>query len=181
MTTVFIGGSRAVSRLNEVIRRQLDDLIEKKCTIFIGDANGADRAVQQHFADRGYRDVVVFCMGNCRNNVGGWQFRTISTSTAKRDFTYFARKDMEMAREARCGVMFWDGKSKGTLNNIENLLYARKAVLVYLSKEKTFHKLSTEDDLRALLSRCDQVQIGRAYRALEASGASLHRSQMSLN
>ena len=60
MTTVFIGGSRAVSRLHDVIRGQLDDLIQKNCKIYIGDANGADRAVQQHFADRGYRDVVVF-------------------------------------------------------------------------------------------------------------------------
>ena len=102
MTTVFIGGSRAVSRLNEVIRGQLDDLIQKKCKIFIGDANGADRAVQQHFAVRGYGNVVVYCMDRCRNNVGNWPIRPISHQGGKRDFSYFAKKDLAMAREARC-------------------------------------------------------------------------------
>jgi hypothetical protein len=56
MTKVFIGGSRAVSRLSNIIRAQLDDLIHKHCTILIGDANGADKAVQQHFADRNFTD-----------------------------------------------------------------------------------------------------------------------------
>jgi len=39
VTSVFIGGSRAISKLNGVIREQLDNLITKKCAIFIGDAN----------------------------------------------------------------------------------------------------------------------------------------------
>ena len=55
MTTVFIGGSRAVSRLNATIRERLDDLVDKKCQMFIGDANGADKAVQQYFAARDYQ------------------------------------------------------------------------------------------------------------------------------
>lgn len=180
MTMVFIGGSRAVSRLNQVIRVQLDDLIEKKCKIFIGDANGADRAVQQHFADRGYRNVIVFCMVHCRNNVGNWQVHPISNQGGKRGFSYFAQNDLAMAREARCGVMFWDGKSKGTLNNIHNLLHEQKAVLVYLSPEKAFHKLTTESDLNDLLSRCDPEQVDRAQRQLQRSEATLHRRQMSL-
>lgn len=85
-----------------------------------------------------------------------------------------------MAREARCGVMFWDGKSKGTLNNIHNLLHEQKAVLVYLSPEKAFHKLTKETELNDLLSRCDRDQVDRAQRELQESDASLHRRQMSL-
>jgi hypothetical protein len=180
MTTVFIGGSRAVSRLNEIIRGQLDDLIQKRCTILIGDANGADRAVQQHFAERGYRNVVVYCMDRCRNNVGNWELEPISSDSGKRDFSYFARKDLAMAREARCGVMLWDGKSKGTLNNIYNLLHDRKKVLVYLSTSKEFRKLSDQADLDVLLSQCNREQVDLANRALNNSDASLHRRQMSL-
>ena len=92
MTTVFIGGSRTVSRLNEVIRDQLDDLIQKKCKIFIGDANGADRAVQQHFAGRGYGNVVVFCMDHCRNNVGNWSVHPISHPGGETGFLLFRPK-----------------------------------------------------------------------------------------
>jgi hypothetical protein len=65
---IFIGGSRAVSRLNEVIRARLDDFIRRGDAILIGDANGADKAVQQYFAERHYPNVEVFCMEECRNN-----------------------------------------------------------------------------------------------------------------
>ena len=37
---VFIGGSRAVSKLNAVIRERFDDFIKRGCTILVGDANG---------------------------------------------------------------------------------------------------------------------------------------------
>jgi hypothetical protein len=152
MTKVFIGGSRAVSRLNGVIRAQLDDLISKDCTILVGDANGADRAVQQHFADRNYRKVIVFCMAQCRNNVGKWNIRSIVSVGSKRGFEYYAEKDRAMAHESRCGVMLWDGRSRGTLNNILNLLREGKKTLVYFSPTKVFHKLSTEDDFRLFLA-----------------------------
>jgi hypothetical protein len=72
MTSVFIGGSRAVSRLNDIIRDKLDDLISRQSMIFVGDANGADKAVQQHLANRGYGRVTVYCMEQCRNNLGNW-------------------------------------------------------------------------------------------------------------
>jgi hypothetical protein len=69
---VFIGGSRAVSRLNAPIRDRIDDLLNCGCTILVGDANGADKAVQQYLAGRRYTRVTVFCMENCRNNIGAW-------------------------------------------------------------------------------------------------------------
>jgi hypothetical protein len=75
MTTVFIGGSRAVARLNPMVREKLDDLMRRGCRILIGDANGADKAVQQHYAERGYRNLVVYCMDRCRNNVGAGRAR----------------------------------------------------------------------------------------------------------
>ena len=168
MTAVFIGGSRAVSRLNAAVLERLDDLIQKRCQIFIGDANGADKAIQQHFADRDYRNVTVFCMGNCRNNVGDWEVRKVAARSSRKDFVYYATKDIAMAREAKCGVMLWDGKSKGTLHNILNLIGVNKKVLVYFSPEKAFHKLSTPEDLDALLSRCDPREIERIQHSLAA-------------
>ena len=169
MTTVFIGGSRTVSRLNPMIRAKLDDLVERHCTVFIGDANGADKAVQQHLAAGGYRNVVVFCMDRCRNNLGGWAIRAIRTSAARKDFAYYATKDLAMAEEAKCGLMLWDGRSRGTLDNIRNLISAGKKTLVYLAPRKEFHKLADEKDLRALLVRCDQAAVERAQRRLAAA------------
>lgn len=162
MTTVFIGGSRAVSRLNEDLRARLDDFIERRCGILVGDANGADKAVQQHLAARGYSQVVVYCMDRCRNNVGAWPTKQITQTGRARDFSYYAQKDQAMANDAKCGMMLWDGESKGTLNNIQNLIAAGKRTLVYFSPEKTFYTVASAADLQALLGRCDRELITKA-------------------
>lgn len=163
---IFIGGSRAVSKLDGVIRARLDDFIRRGDSILIGDANGADKAVQQYFAGRRYPNVEVFCMEQCRNNIGSWPIRNIAPPNDRKDFHYYAAKDMAMALEAGCGVMFWDGKSKGTLQNILNLLAAGKRTLVYFAPSKDFHVLSIDQDLRALIARCDRRSIEVATRAL---------------
>jgi len=167
VTSVFIGGSRAISKLNDVIREQLDNLIMKRCAILIGDANGMDKAVQKYFAQKRYSNVTVFCMDHCRNNVGGWQTRPITAPPKAKGFEYYAAKDAAMAQEAKCGLMLWDGESRGTLNNVVNLLGHGKKVLVYLGPHKSFYKLSNEEDLDALFARCDQNTIQDLKRRLE--------------
>lgn len=178
MTTVFIGGSRAVSRLNSVVRAKLDDLIARGCTILIGDANGADKTVQQHLAYRNYRHVIVYCVDRCRNNLGRWPTNTVAAPEGQKGFAFYAVKDAAMARDANCGVMLWDGKSKGTLNNIQNLVGMGKKTLVYLAPEKAFHKLASNQDLRELLRRCDPAKVREAQR--EIRDKIPHGSQLSL-
>lgn len=167
MTSVFIGGSRSVSRINSIIAEKLDELVRRGCTIFIGDANGADKAVQRYLADKGYRDAVVYCTNECRNNIGDWQVRPVAAPGAKTGFAYYAAKDTAMAQDAKCGVMLWDGKSKGTLNNIQNLVRAGKKTLVYFAPAKTFYKLSSEPDLEKLLNRCSKEDVERARRHIK--------------
>ena len=82
-----------------------------------------------------------------------------------------------MAGEAGCGFMLWDGKSKGTLHNMLNLVRAGKKVLVYFALDKRFHKLSNDQDLQTLLARCDRREIAR----IQSSRATLpNRSQSQL-
>jgi hypothetical protein len=162
MRTVFIGGSRAVSKLNAVIRKQLDNFISGSCHIFVGDANGADKAVQQHFANRGYTHVTVFCMDDCRNNVGGWPVRNIESKTKTRDFSYYALKDIAMSQEAKYGMMLWDGKSKGTLHNLRNMVDAGKATLVYFAPTKGMYKIANQEALQDLLKLCNEADVKRA-------------------
>jgi hypothetical protein len=163
---VFIGGSRAVSKLNAVIHGRLDDLMKRGCTILIGDANGADKAVQTYFAKKHYAKVVVFCVEQCRNNVGVWPTRSIEPPAGSTGFSYYAAKDFVMADEAQCGVMLWDAKSKGTLQNMLNLIGAGKRTLVYFAPTKDFHVLANQQELRALLARCEKRDIDSATRAL---------------
>lgn len=165
--TVFIGGSRRISRLNETIRSRADNMVRKGLKVLIGDANGIDRAMQQHFASKEYKNVVVYCMaGHCRNNVGNWPTQHISADHHRKDFAYYATKDHEMAKEASCGFMIWDGKSKGTLNNILNLLLQQKKVVAYFSPDKECHTLRSLDDLQKLLGKCSNVDRHKFEREL---------------
>jgi hypothetical protein len=142
MKKVFIGGSRKLNRLNRAIKERADNIVGQDFQILIGDANGADKAIQKYLAEKAYKNVIVFCMGDtCRNNLGNWQTKAITSNRNKKDFSYFAVKDKEMSEQADYGFMLWDGKSKGTLNNIINTLQCNKYVLVYFSPSKEFFTL----------------------------------------
>ena len=155
MKTVFIGGSRSITRLNDTIRYTADNIMRQRFAIVIGDANGADKAIQSYLAEKAYRNVIVYCMGDhCRNNVGSWPVEQIYADNEIKDFAYYTTKDAKMAQKASCGFMIWDGKSKGTLNNILNLLQLQKNILVYFSHDKSCYKLKSHDDLDTLLEKC---------------------------
>ena len=162
MKKVFFGGSRKLSRLNREIKEHADNIIVKNIEVLIGDANGADKAMQKYLAEKGYKKVIVYCMvDNCRNNLGKWQTTTITSNRNKKDFSYYEAKDKEMSEQADYGFMLWDGKSKGTLNNIINLLQHNKSVLVYFSPIKEFFTLSNSPDLEKLLQKCDPTTVQR--------------------
>jgi len=171
MTTVFIGGSRKVARLNEVIRTRLDNIIRGHLAVAVGDANGADKAVQTYLAQQGYRHVTVYCAGaTCRNNVGCWPTVHVSVERTSRDFEYYAQKDARMAEDASCGFMLWDGSSKGTLNNILALLRAGKNCVVYFGPGRECHLLRSLRDLSDLVRKCrqeDQMTFEKKFRLSE--------------
>ncbi len=151
MKAVFLGGSRRICRLNESVRAKLDELLDQGLWIFIGDANGADRAFQQHLADRGYERVVVYAVtGMLRNNVGDWKVRSVDAPKGTRGFDLYSVKDVQMANDAFYGFMLWDGSSRGTLANIRSLLARGKPVMVHLSQARRLVKLRSPDDLLKL-------------------------------
>jgi hypothetical protein len=142
MTKVFVGGSRHASRLSAQVRKRLDSILDKGFPIVIGDANGADKAVQQYLHSKRYLNVEVFCSdGVCRNNIGGWHTRNIAAETRERNAHFYSAKDRVMAQEATVGLMIWDGKSVGTLLNAFRLLSLQKKVVIYSVPEKRFLEL----------------------------------------
>ena len=149
---VFLGGSRYLSRLNRDVMRRLDNIVNKGLMVIVGDANGADRAIQSYLASKKYERVEVFCIvGGCRNNVGNWPTREIEVAPAsRRDFAYYSAKDRAMGEEADCALMLWDGKSRGTLANIRDLVGQAKPVVVYVAPNKAFVTLREPADLTML-------------------------------
>ena len=158
MTKVFIGGSRHVSRLNEQVRKRLDNIMEQGFPVIIGDANGADKAVQTYLHGKGYSAVQVFCTeGICRNNVGHWPIRSIKAETHDRSAQFYSAKDRVMAQEATVGLMMWDGKSVGTLVNVFRLLALSKNVVIYVVPEKGFRELRSNTEWKAFINSCDSA------------------------
>lgn len=162
MAKIFVAGSRKLSRLNSALTAKLGQFMNRKDEFLIGDASGADKAVQAFLARSAYRAVVIYCVEACRNNLGSWPVRYIESRAARKGFAFYAAKDAAMARDADCGFMLWDGKSKGTLNNMEALVGMGKRTLVYLSPQKRFFTLASAGDLEELLALCDASAITQA-------------------
>lgn len=169
-TKVFIAGSRRLSRLNQDVRRRIDNIVDKSFTVIVGDANGVDKAVQRYLSSRHYSNVLVFCMeGGCRNNIGDWPIRPITAADpGRRDFAYYSTKDRAMVEEADYGLMLWDGRSRGTLTSIIHLVRQGKPVVVYIAPDKSFYTLRRSDHLTEMLGRFDPAALHRIDRELQA-------------
>ena len=156
MKTVFVSGSRKISRLNQETRERLEKIIKQGLQVVIGDANGSDKAVQSFFAERGYSKVTIYCTGNiCRNNVGTWNIHVVEADKNLSGRAFYTLKDKEMARNADVGMVLWDGKSTGSINNILEMASQNKLVVVYFFPTREFINVKKLDDAKVLLSKCE--------------------------
>lgn len=152
MTCVVLGGSRHISKVNDEVRVRLDRIVRQSFQIVVGDANGADKALQKYLADLAYASVEIFCSGGSpRNNVGRWPCRQVTTKARPGTFEFFAAKDQAMANEATVGFMLWDGRSAGTMLNVWRLMQMRKPSLVHLQTQRTFLEVRSQEDWGTLL------------------------------
>jgi probable addiction module antidote protein len=155
MSTVFIGGSRQISRLPPDVIQRLDNVIASGHAVVIGDANGADKAVQKYLLDSRYDKVTVFCSGeSCRNNLGSWRTRHVAAPGNGSGYQFYAAKDREMARQADFGLMIWDGKSAGTALNVLRLIRAGKIAVLINVPERASFNIKSVDQWEAFLSKC---------------------------
>lgn len=155
MNTVFIGGSRHVSRLPAQVKERLNNVIENGHLVIVGDANGADKAVQKHFYEAAYDKVTVFCSGDHpRNNLGQWHTHNVTPPKSAQGFQFYAAKDREMAREADFGLMIWDSKSAGTILNVLRLVRAGKIAVLIDVTEKSAINIKSSANWEEFLARC---------------------------
>lgn len=155
MTSVFVAGSRQLVRLNEQVLERLRNIVTGSYQVLIGDANGADKAVQSFLFGQGYSKVLVFCSGlKCRNNLGAWPTFNVDVPKGVTGRAFYTYKDIEMAKKADYGLMLWDGKSPGTINNVAELLKRERKVLVYFSPKQLFLPVGSVCDMESLLLHC---------------------------
>lgn len=151
---VFVAGPRAIRALNKSITDVLADMIVRRSAILVGDADGVDRLVQEYLAEAQYLNVLVYASGGePRNNLGRWQVRKVDVPANAKGFDFYAKKDTQMARNADNGFMVWNGKSRGTLNNMINLVSQNKEVMVYLVQTEEELRLRRLDGINRLVER----------------------------
>ena len=142
-----------ISDIDKNVKEKLDEIIKNKYEVLIGDCWGIDAAVQKFFAENDYCNVTVYATGNIvRNNVGRFDVCNVVSNGAE-GFAFYRQKDIAMAKDADCGFMIWDKNSKGTLNNIIDLLNQKKSVELYLNDERVFkmiNDIKTLDDIKTI-------------------------------
>lgn len=150
---IFVAGPRAISRLNEDMRMRLDSAIAQGHTFLVGDANGIDKAVQKYLAEKKYAHTIVYFSGTViRNNLGGWSVKMVEVQKGVKGFDFYAAKDMEMAKDTDYGFMIWNGESRGTLNNLINLVNLGKKSWLYFTPHKKFYKISERSQVEQILN-----------------------------
>lgn len=176
---IFIAGARSVKILNDTVKNRLLSIYRTKGSVLVGDCYGVDAAVQKFFVDLHYSDVTVFASnGKARYNIGNWKVENVHVSNTMKGFDFYAQKDAVMADQADYGFMIWDGRSKGTLNNMLNLVLRGKKVLVYLSACDKMYVVGSQADLENLLKICPS-DTWRTYRKLIPSGKGIQNTQLS--
>lgn len=175
MTTVFLSGSRSIRQLHEAVRARLDNAIAQGMRFVVGDADGADKAMQAYLAERHHEAVRVFHVGDApRNNVGSWPTRRIETPAGLKGRQFYEMKDRAMADEAEFALALWDGKSLGSIKNVADMTRRHKQSLIFHHYAGDFVTISTPDQFRALLDRCEpasRAKIGHSLADDPALGA----------
>ena len=176
---IFIGGPRAITNICENVAYKLLNICKMEHTILIGDASGVDSAVQRYLYQLGYKNVYVYVSnGKVRNNIGRWPVKTILVPGNMKGFNFYAEKDKSMADDADYGFMIWNGESKGTLNNIINLLTRNKEIIVYFTPQKYIYYINCFDEFIKLISLCN-AETNKLYHGL-LKQSTLVQSQMTL-
>lgn len=138
---VFIGGSMSIKNIGLNAQEQLEKIMDDIDDVLIGDADGVDKDAQEYLESCWYGRVTVYaCNGKARNNVGDWEVKTVNVPAGKYGREYYEQKDIAMTNDCDYGLMIWDGKSKGTFNNIKRLIDNRKLCIVCIPHlKKTCH------------------------------------------
>ncbi len=152
--SVFISGSIAIRHLSGEVISRVMTIYDRGLPVLIGDARGADTAVQRLLCDRCASNVTIFTAdGLPRNNVGDWQVRSVPGEGRSGTAAFHAAKDRAMAAKADTGLVIWDGKSRGSLANIHRLCARGCFVAVWLEREGRFDNLGSNEARGAFVAR----------------------------
>lgn len=155
MKSIFIAGPREIRKLDNKVLLILKSFEEKSFRINVGDANGVDKLIQTFYHNLNYDNVFVFASnGKARNNLGNWEVIKVEVDKSVKGFEFYVQKNKAMAEKCDLGLMIWNGKSKGTLNNIINLRKKNKPIVLFLTTSKEFFQINSDCDFLNIIKMC---------------------------
>jgi hypothetical protein len=168
MNKIFISGSMRIKRIDKKVEERIDNIINSNFPILLGDAEGVDTSVQELVKSKGYNNVIIYCSGeHVRNNIGRWKVKKINTDYKENSRLFFTAKDIKMAKECDYGLMVWDSKSTGTLNNVYELLSLGKKSLVFVNKIKEFVRVTSFAEFEKLTSFMSKSDFEKADKKIQ--------------
>ena len=130
---IFISGSKSVSKLPDLAKTFIDQFIENNDEIFIGDCYGIDAIVQKYLESKGFSNITVYCSGVTPRNNFTSSAKIHTCAEAAQGLTgseFHYVKDIQMANDSDQALMIWDGKSKGTAENLNRIKEMGKSFVV---------------------------------------------------
>lgn len=141
MKSVFVSGSISIKDIPSKIIQSIETIESKNFTVLVGDAPGVDALVQDKLARDGYKNVLVYTVCKKPRNCLSDHFHIVNVpvdhgikSQRKRQ----EEKDRCMTEAADYGLVLWNGKSRGSFNNIIRCIQLGKTAKVYLAPEDRF-------------------------------------------
>ena len=148
MVKMFISGSVSSKEIPNDVIKSVDDSRKKNYTILIGDARGIDKNIQDMLKADNYKNVEVYHVGPSPRNFSDRDWIDKRIPVDIEDESLFKNgkctreaqmlKDKAMSDNADFGLVIWKDTSKnrfgnisvskGSLNNIYNLLMQNKYV-----------------------------------------------------
>lgn len=149
---VFISGSIKTKTLHSTHKKRLKNIVANGFDIIIGDANGADFAVQKTLYSLRYENVVIYHTSDKpRNNVGGWETRPIQPTKKLKGALLHQEKDKAMVSIADYALVIWDGESIGSIVNAYRMSLSGKQSLIITDSGVEHRILKLDDILRVIL------------------------------
>lgn len=136
MSKVFISGSISMKSLPATVQTSLDNIFKGGLEILIGDADGIDTMVQNYCKRHNYTMVTVYSIYlTPRFIANGFNKKyIIPKSDSKKERELQREKDEAMTLDSDYSFVIWDGKSKGSFNNVIKAIENNKKIKLYLSE-----------------------------------------------
>ena len=155
MKKVFISGSISIKELPDEIKTSLNNIKEKNIAVLVGDAKGVDTLIQKYFSKTSYDNVTICSIYDTPRNRTSARFKTITVDAAKSIKSERKRqeiKDEYMTLNSTYSFVIWDGKSKGSFNNINRALEQKKLLKVFYTKESRYlnHSEITKENIKKI-------------------------------